>query len=149
MNVLVSSQPVFLSLLGDGFLEAFGPERGHRLYPYLSLLDQGIHVAGASDSPVAHALPLTGIRDAALRRTSSGAEIGPDEKLSVREAIGLYTSEAGYFSFDETTVGKIEPGRYADIVVLDQDITAIPPEQIADAQVLMTIVDGRIVYLRP
>jgi predicted amidohydrolase YtcJ len=149
MNVLVSSQPVFLSLLGDGFLDAFGPERGHRLYPYRSLVDQGIRLAGASDSPVAPALPLMGIRDATLRRTNSGAEIGPDEKLSVREAIGLYTSEAGYFSFDENIVGKIEPGRYADFVVLDQDITAIPPEQITDARVLMTIVDGRIVYLRP
>jgi predicted amidohydrolase YtcJ len=149
MNVLVSSQPVFLSLLGDGFLAAFGPERGHRLYPYRSLADQGIRVAGASDSPVAPALPLMGIRDAALRRTSSGAEIGSDERLSVREAIGLYTSEAGYFSFDEKKVGTIEPEKYADFVVLDRDITAIPPEQIPGAQVLMTIVDGRIVYLKP
>lgn len=146
MNLLVSSQPVFLSILGDGFLDAFGPERGHRLYPYRSLVDQGIRLAGASDSPVAPALPLAGIQDAVLRRTSSGAEIGPGERLSVREAIGLYTSEAGYFSFDENHEGTIEPGRYADFAVLDRDITAIPPEQITDAQVSMTILGGRVVW---
>jgi predicted amidohydrolase YtcJ len=146
MNILVSSQPVFLSLLGDGFLEAFGPDRAHRLYPYRSLINNGIRVAGASDSPVAPALPLTGIRDAVLRRTDSGAAIGPDEGLSVGEAIGLYTSQAGYFSFDEEFVGTIEPGRAADLVVLDQDITAIPAEGIAEAKVLMTMVDGRVVY---
>jgi predicted amidohydrolase YtcJ len=146
MNILVSSQPMFLSVLGDGFLEAFGPDRAHRLYPYRSLIDKGIRVAGASDSPVAPALPLMGIRDAVLRRTSSGADIGKEEALSVREAIGLYTSEAGYFSFDEDNVGTIEPGKCADFVVLDRDITSIPADQIADAQVLMTIVGGRVVY---
>ena len=146
MKILVSSQPMFLSVLGDGFLEAFGPERAHRLYPYRSLIDSGVRVAGASDSPVAPALPLMGIRDAVLRRTSSGADIGKAESLSVREAIGLYTSEAGYFSFDEENLGTIEPGKYADLVVLDRDITAIPAEEIQDARVLMTIVDGRVVY---
>lgn len=146
MNLLVSSQPMFLSVLGDGFLEAFGPERAHRLYPYRSLIDRGIRVAGASDSPVAPALPLMGIRDAVLRQTSSGAEIGKAEGLSVREAIGLYTSEAGYFSFDEENLGTIEPGRQADFVILDRDITAIPAERITDARVLMTIVGGRVVY---
>lgn len=146
MSILVSSQPMFLSVLGDGFLEAFGPERAHRLYPYRSLIDQGIRVAGASDSPVAPALPLMGIRDAVLRQTSSGADIGKGEALCVREAIGLYTSEAAYFSFDEDNMGTIEPGKYADFVVLDRDITAIPPEEITDAQVSMTIVGGRIAY---
>jgi predicted amidohydrolase YtcJ len=146
MNLLVSSQPMFFSHLGDGFLDAFGPERGHRLYPYRTLINHGIRVAGASDSPVAPAVPLMGIRDAVLRKTCSGADFGPEEKLSVGEAIGLYTSEAAYFSFDEDKAGTIEPGKYADLVVLDRDITAIPPEQITDAAVVMTIVGGRIVY---
>jgi predicted amidohydrolase YtcJ len=146
MNILVSSQPTFLSVLGDGFLEAFGAERAHQLYPYRSLIDRGIRVAGASDSPVAPALPLVGIRDAVLRKTSSGADIGKGEALSVREAIGLYTSEAGYFSFDEDNLGTIEPGKCADLVVLDRDITTIPAEEITDTQVVMTVVGGRIVY---
>jgi predicted amidohydrolase YtcJ len=146
MNILVSSQPLFFSHVGDGFLEAYGPERGHTLYPYRSLINHGVRVAGASDSPVAPAVPLTGIRDAVLRRTASGAEIGPEEKLGVKEAIGLYTSEAGYFSFDEDKVGTIEVGKYADFVVLDRDITACPAEEITDAEVAMTIVGGKIVY---
>ncbi|GAB4349090.1 MAG: amidohydrolase [Candidatus Abyssubacteria bacterium] len=146
MNLLVSSQPMFLSHLGDGFLEAFGPERGHRLYPYRSLINHGIRVAGASDSPVAPAEPLTGIRDAIVRKTGSGADIGPEEKLSVGEALGLYTSEAAQFSFDEQRLGTVETGKYADFVALDRDITRIPPHQITDAQVAMTIVGGRIVY---
>jgi predicted amidohydrolase YtcJ len=146
MNILVSSQPLFFSHVGDGFLAAFGPERGHRLYPYRTLINHGIRVAGASDCPVAPAVPLTGIRDAILRKTESGADFGPEERLGVNEAIGLYTSEAGYFSFDEDMVGTIAPGKYADFVVLDRDISSIPPEQITDAQVEMTIVGGRIVY---
>jgi predicted amidohydrolase YtcJ len=87
-----------------------------------------------------------GIRDAVLRRTRSGADIGKGEALSIREAIGLYTSEAGYFSFDEENLGTIEPGKSADLVVLDRDITTIPPKQITDAQVLMTIVAGKVVW---
>jgi predicted amidohydrolase YtcJ len=86
-----------------------------------------------------------GIRDAVLRRTSSGADIGKGEALSVPEAIGLYTSEAGYFSFDEHNVGTIEPGKCADFVVLDRDITAIPAEEITDARVVMTVVGGKLV----
>ena len=146
MNILVSSQPLFFSMVGDAFLEAYGPERGHRLYPYRSLINHGVRVAGASDSPVAPAVPLTGIRDAILRRTESGVEIGPEEKLGVMEAIGLYTSEAGYFSFDEDKVGTIEPGKYADLVALDRDISSCAPEEITDAKVAMTIVAGKIVY---
>jgi hypothetical protein len=145
MNIYVSSQPMFLSHLGDGFLEAFGPERGHRLYPYRSLKNHGVRVAGASDSPVAPALPLVGIRDAILRKTGSGADIGPEERLGVEDAIGLYTSEAAYFSFDEARLGTLEEGKLADMVVLDRDITQIPPEQIPNAKILMTIVGGRIV----
>ena len=148
MNVLVSSQPMFLSHLGDGFLEAFGPERGHTLYPYRSLINHGVRVAGASDSPVASADPLVGIRDAVLRLTASGAEIGPEERLAVGEAVGLYTSEAAFFSFDENNLGTIEPDKYADFVVLDRDITACPPEEITDTKVVMTIVGGRVVYER-
>jgi predicted amidohydrolase YtcJ len=146
MNILIASQPMFLSHLGDGFLDAFGPERGHRLYPYRTMINHGIRLAGASDSPVAPAAPLVGIRDAVLRRTGSGAEIGPEEKLDVGEAIALYTSEAGQFSFDEDRLGSVEPGKCADFVVLDCDITQGSPEQITDAEVAMTIVGGKIVY---
>jgi predicted amidohydrolase YtcJ len=146
MNIFVSSQPIFFSHVGDGFLQAFGPERGHRLYPYRSLINHGIRVGGASDCPVAPAEPLVGIRDAILRKTGSGADFGPEERLGITEAIGLYTSEAAWFSFDENKLGTIESGKYADFVVLDRDITSIPPEEIGDVDVEMTIVGGRIVY---
>ncbi|RJP14298.1 MAG: hypothetical protein C4520_21510 [Candidatus Abyssobacteria bacterium SURF_5] len=146
MNIYVSSQPMFFSYLGDGFLEAFGRDRGHRLYPYRSLKNNGVRVAGASDCPVAPALPLVGIRDAILRKTGSGADFGPEEKLGVEDAISLYTSEAAHFSFDEAHLGTLEEGKYADLVVLDRDITRIPPEQIPDAQVLMTVLGGRVVF---
>jgi hypothetical protein len=148
MNIYVSSQPMFLSHVGDGFMEAFGQERGHRLYPYRSLKNHGTRLAGASDSPVAPAEPLLGIRDAILRKTGSGADIGPEEKLGVDDALSLYTSEAAYFSFDEARLGTLEEGKYADLVVIDRDITQIPPEQISDAQVMMTVVGGKIVHIR-
>jgi predicted amidohydrolase YtcJ len=146
MNIYVSSQPMFFSHLGDGFLEAFGLERGHRLYPYRSLMQHGIHLAGASDCPVAPALPLLGIRDAIVRKTGSGADFGPEERLGIDDALALYTSEAAHFSFDEERMGTLEPGKYADLVVLDRDITQVSPEQIPDAQVLMTVLGGDIVF---
>lgn len=146
LNILVSSQPMFFSHVGDAFLDAFGADRGHRLYPYRSLMNHGIRVAGASDSPVAPAAPLVGIRDAVLRLTGSGKEFGPEERLSLDEAVRLYTSEASYFSFDEKRLGTIEPGKYADFVILDRDITTLPAAEVVDAEVLMTVVGGRTVY---
>jgi predicted amidohydrolase YtcJ len=82
------------------------------------------------------------------RKTKTGRPIGQSQKISVMEALKLYTIHAAYHSFDEGCLGSIEVGKYADMVVLGQDILSVPPETIIDTPIDMTIVGGRIVYRR-
>ena len=70
-------------------------------------------------------------------------------KISVEDALRAYTINGAYASFDDSIKGSIERGKLADIVIIDRDLTRIPPDQIADAKVNMTIVGGRVVYETP
>jgi len=93
--------------------------------------------------------PLLGIYAAVTRRTLDGKHPGgwvPQEKITVEEALRAYTAGNAYGVFAEKTRGKLVPGYLADLVLLDQDLTAIPPEAIERARVVTTIVGGRVVY---
>ncbi|TFG64066.1 MAG: amidohydrolase, partial [Gemmatimonadales bacterium] len=70
----------------------------------------------------------------------------PSQKISVEEALTAYTISAAYASFEEDIKGSIEAGKLADLVVIDRDITAMPPVELASARVLKTIVGGRVVW---
>jgi predicted amidohydrolase YtcJ len=72
----------------------------------------------------------------------------PEQKITVEEALRAYTTGAAYASFDETRKGSLVKGKLADFVIIDRDLTKIPPEQIRDAKVLMTVVGGKVVYTR-
>jgi len=89
-----------------------------------------------------------GIHALVNRKSASGQPIGTSQKISVMEALKLYTINAAYHTFEEAILGSIEDGKLADMVVLGKDILAVPPETIMDIPVDMTIVDGRIVYQR-
>jgi len=145
LGIVVASQPGFLSTLGDWFAEAL-PERGDELYAFASWRRAGICVAGSSDAPVITADPLLGIRDAVLRRTGSGRVLGPGERLAVRDALALYTTQAAFALRQERDIGSLEPGKLADFVVLDRNPLAAAPEQIVDARVLATVVGGQPVF---
>jgi predicted amidohydrolase YtcJ len=145
LGIVVASQPGFLSLLGDGFIEAFG-DRSDQLYSFASWQRAGITVAGSSDAPVITADPLVGLRDAVLRRTGQGRELGPAERLTARDALALYTTQAAFASHREHEIGSLEPGRLADFVVLDGNPLQSEPERITDIRVLATVLDGSPVY---
>jgi predicted amidohydrolase YtcJ len=146
LGILVASQPGFISALGDGYLEALGPERCDYLYPYASLRDAGILVAGSSDAPVIDASPLLGMRDAVLRRTDGGDVIAPAEALTPSEALDLYTRDAAFASWSEAQVGALTTGRLADFVVLDGDPLEVDPEGVARLGVRVTVVGGQVVH---
>jgi predicted amidohydrolase YtcJ len=146
MHILASVQPVFFGELGDGFLDAFGPELAHQLYPFKSMLRAGMTLGGSSDCPVANPDPRVGLRDAVLRRTASGKTLGPDEALTMDEAIRLYTRGSSYLSFDETLSGTIEPGKRADFTVMAADPREVAPEEVPEIPFVMTVVDGEIIW---
>jgi predicted amidohydrolase YtcJ len=146
LGLHIVSQANFFSLLGDGFIEAYGPVRSKELYRFGTFLRRRIKLALSSDCPVADPNPLIGVRDAICRRTAAGQEIGPSECITAEEAFSLYTKEAAYFSCEEKERGTLREGNRADLVVLHKDPTRLSPEEIPNCQVKMTVVGGRIVY---
>ena len=133
---------------GDKILPAFGAERLERMFAARSFLDAGIKVAAHSDHNASPYPPLMGIHALVNRRSVSNQPIGISQKISVMEALKLYTINAAYHTFEEDTLGSIEPDKLADMVVLGQDILTVPTETIIDIPIDMTIVGGKVVYQR-
>jgi predicted amidohydrolase YtcJ len=116
-----------------------------------SLRRNGASLAFGSDWPAAPLDPIAGVFTAVNRTTPEGEPDGgwlPEERVSLAEAIRAFTSGAAWASFDEQRKGTLERDMLADIVILSADIFALPPERLLEAEVVTTIVDGRVVYRR-
>ena len=149
LNVIASMQPYHAIDDGRWAEKVIGPERAKTTYAFRSLLDAGARLAFGSDWFVAPPTPLEGIYAAVTRRTLDDKHPDgwiPAQKIKVEEALRAYTIDAAYASFDEGIKGSIERGKLADLVLIDRDLTRIPPETIRDAKILATIVGGRIVF---
>jgi predicted amidohydrolase YtcJ len=131
---------------GDKLLVPFGEERLERMFAARTFLDEGIKLAAHSDHPCAPFPPLMAIHALVNRTTKAGKPIGSSQRISVLEAIKLYTVNSAYQSFDEDRLGSIEEGKLADFVILGRDILTIPTTEIKDISVDITIVGGKIVY---
>ena len=141
LNLIASIQPHFI--VSDFWVvERVGAERARWVYPFKTLVNEGVVVAAGSDCPVEPISPLLGIWAAVARKTFK------EESLTVEEALKMYTLNAAYASYDEDLKGTIEAGKFADITMLSENIFEIPPERIRDVKVEMTIVGGKIVYER-
>ena len=146
LGVTPSSSIGYMYGLGDQYAENFGPERARWLHPHRTMQEMGITAGGNSDCPVTYYSPFVQMYAAVTRKTSSGRVVGPEEAITPMEAIRVYTLNGAYLSKDESRLGSIEPGKLADMIVIDRDILTVDPEEIKDIEVLMTIVDGRVVY---
>ena len=133
---------------GDKLLPAFGEERLERMFAARSFLDAGVVVAAHSDHSASPFPPLMGIHALVNRTTSSGKPIGQSQRVSVMEALKLYTINAAFQSFDEELIGSIEKGKCADMVVLGEDILTVPWESIIDIPIDMTVVEGKLIHGR-
>ncbi|MBI2469562.1 MAG: amidohydrolase [Candidatus Rokubacteria bacterium] len=145
LGVITVNQPLYLRDSGDEFLRRLG-ERAHRLQPLRDELILGIRVVLSSDAFVASHRPLETIAAAIRRRTQRGEPIGAAQALKLEEAVRAYTIEAARATFMEDRVGSLEPGKLADLVVVDGDLFAAPPERLADLPVWMTVVGGEVVW---
>ena len=139
-------QPTFLWAYGDDYSEIMGPQRAPWLYRGRSFLDHGITVAGSSDRPVADGAPLRAIEFMVRRRSSGGRAVGPDEAITVEEAIRAYTLGSAYACRKEHVLGSLTPGKLADLVVLGDDPRT--SDAIADIPVLATMVGGTLMPQR-
>jgi len=133
---------------GDKILSAFGAERLERMFAARSFLDAEIKVSAHSDHSASPYPPLMGIHSLVNRKSANGKPIGISQKISVMEALKLYTINAAFHTFEEDALGSIEAGKFADMVVLGKDILTVPTETIIDIPIDMTIVNGKIVYRR-
>ncbi|MGI9613808.1 MAG: amidohydrolase [Acidimicrobiales bacterium] len=147
LGVIPVPQGRFISEIGDGMLRAIG-DRHPDCYRVRSFLDRGVPVPGSSDRPVVKGSPLLGIHDMVNQRTGDGMPFNPQEAVTAEEALRCYTLHSAHAAFDEHQKGSITAGKLADLTVLDRDLTAIDPEDIAETVVEATMVDGRFEFDR-
>jgi len=148
-RILALVQPVFLADDRHILESRIGPELASTSYAWASMLRYGIPVSFSTDAPVSPMDPLSCIEWAVLRKDSGdpqSAAFYPDECVDIHSAVDAYTQNSVYANFDETTLGRIEPGRCADLVFLDRDLFTIPPEEIHKTRVLKTMCAGELVY---
>ncbi|KZS75985.1 amidohydrolase [Mycobacterium kansasii] len=124
----------------------FGPERGSRWMPAGSAVATGMRISLHNDPPVTPEEPLRNISVAVTRVAPSGRVLGPEECLTVEQAIRAQTLDPAWQMFADDVVGSLEVGKYADMVVLSADPRRVPPEEIADLEVRATFLAGRQVY---
>jgi hypothetical protein len=148
-GVIPSMQPYHAIDDGRWAEKVLGPERVKTTYAFRSLRDAGARIAFGSDWYVAPPTPLDGIYAAVTRRTLDGRNPDgwvPAQKITVEDALRAYTVNAAFASFDEGIKGSLVRGKLADLVLIDRDLTTVPPETIRDAKILLTVVGGKIVY---
>jgi hypothetical protein len=150
LGIVPSMQPVHVSsdwrMLGERLEE----RRLVGAYAWRSLLDDGNRIAAGSDFPVESPNPMFGLYAAVTRLDMDGEPEGgwhPDQKMTLDEALRAFTLDAAWAAHQERELGSLEKGKWADFILVDRDLYAIPAEQIKDVRVLGTWVAGENVYL--
>ncbi len=140
--------PIHVVFWGDRHRDLFlGPERAARINPSRSALDRGLKITLHHDAPIA-GISMLAVASAAVNRvTSSGRLLGPDERITPFEALRAITSDAAWQYFEEDRKGTLEPGKLADLVILDADPLAVDPLRMAEIGVVETIKEGVTVFV--
>ena len=148
-KVIASMQPYHCADDGRWCEKRIGPQRSKGTYAFRSLLDSGATLALGSDWTVAPLNPMEGLKAAVTRQTLDGKHPDgwiPEQKITLDEAIRAYTVGSAYAEFADQVKGTITPGKLADLVMLDRDIYSCDPSDIDKAKVVLTVVDGKVVF---
>ncbi len=152
LNVVANFQPYWAwadKFITELTIPKLGADRSKWLYPIRSVLDTGAVVAFGSDWFVTSGNPLLGIETAITRRdplTNFSDPFLEDERINLADAIEAYTINSAYVNFIDDETGSIEEGKLADLIVLDNNLFELAPNEISDAQVLLTLLEGNPVY---
>src|SRR2546423_258436 len=147
LNVIASMQPSHLLTDMRWAETRLGPQRAAHSYAWAEFATHRVKLAFGTDYPVELVTPFRGLYAAVTRKSEDGKqEYYPAQKLTIEQAIAAYTSGSAYAEFAETQKGTLAPGMLADFVVLDRDLTAIPPGQILGTRDLRTEVVGKTAY---
>ena len=149
LGIIASVQPYHLIDDGRWAEKVIGAERAQTAYPFHSLLEAHVKLAFGSDWYVAPPNALDGIYAAVTRATLDGKNPKgwvPKQKIDLDEALAAYTRDAAYASFEEKEKGTLEPGKLADFVLLDKDLSRVKPAEIREVKVRMTVIGGKVAY---
>jgi predicted amidohydrolase YtcJ len=149
MQVIASMQPYHAIDDGRWAEKRIGPERIKTTYAFRTFLDRGVHLAFGTDWNVAPLNPMLTLYAATTRATLDGKHPEgwvPEQKISLEEALTAYTAGSAYAEFQEKEKGKLARGMLADLVVLNEDIFAIPPERLKEVKVALTMTGGKVVF---
>ena len=149
LELIASMQPTHATSDKNMAADRLGEERLAGAYAWQTFLQQGTRIAGGSDFPVEPANPLFGLHAAVTRRDRQGAPAQgwrTEEAMTLEQALRAFTLDAAYASHQEKVIGSLEPGKFADFILLERDIFAIDPQEIWQVQVAETWVEGEKVF---
>lgn len=151
LDLIASMQPTHATSDMNMAQDRIGPERLKGAYAWRTLLDQGTRIAGGSDFPVESDNPFFGLHAAVTRQDHDNQPAGgwhPEQAMTLLEAFRAFTVDAAYAEHQEKTLGSLEPGKWADFILIDRDLFKIPHSDIWKSKVYQTWVGGQKVFDR-
>ena len=146
LGIVPISNPAFISINASDYNRYYG-SRVDYMFAMKSYLDKGIITAIGSDAPITYPNPMNSLFGALNRMDQKTRDLcGEMQKVNVLEAVRMFTYNGAYASFEENIKGSLEPGKLADVVVLDQDLLTYPVEKVQDVKVRYTLVGGEVAY---
>lgn len=149
LGVIASMQGIHCTSDGPFVVRRLGRRRADQgAYAWASLLKSGTVIANGTDAPVEDVDPIACFYASVTRRMADGRVFVPEQRMTRRQALRSYTLDAAYAAFEEDLKGSLTPGKLADVVVLSEDIMTVADDEIRQAQVVVTIVGGKVLYER-
>lgn len=143
-KIPITVQPAINWLMGEQSL--IGEKMTARYQAFKTFMDAGILVGGSSDCPVVSCNPFLGMYGAITMLAADGKIYQPNQKITINQALIMWTKSSAYFSHDDDVMGSIEVGNYADLCLIDTDLLTASPEAVRDTKVLLTLLGGETVY---